>query len=115
MSCRCGTTWTGHRIEHCPSCCQTFTGTSAGDMHRTGEHHISVGPDRRRCLTEAEMLEKGMAKNGRGHWMTRPTTPQNAPPQRPRSDEGDRPGAIAPGGGSDPLESEFAISDRREQ
>lgn len=58
--------------EHCPvrGCHQTFTGATAGDMHRTGKHHVSLGPDRRRCLTEAEMLAKGMARNGRGIWMS---------------------------------------------
>lgn len=68
--CPCGAKWTGARIEHCPACHETFTGTSAGDKHRTGDHATSVGPDRRRCLTVDEMLEKGIARNRRGHWMT---------------------------------------------
>lgn len=58
------------RIEHCAGCHETFTGTSAGDKHRVGDHSVSFGPDRRRCLTVAEMLAKGMARNKRGHWMT---------------------------------------------
>lgn len=67
---KCGATWTGLRIEHCTQCHQTFTGSTAGDMHRTGDHAISEGPDRRRCLTVQEMAEKGMAPNERGVWTT---------------------------------------------
>jgi hypothetical protein len=37
-------------------------------MHRIGDHGIWEGPDRRRCLTAAEMIEKGMAQNDRGQW-----------------------------------------------
>ena len=64
----CGTTWTGHRIEHCTVCHETFTGTSAGDKHRTGGHAVFVGPERRRCLTPDEMRDKGMSQNERGQW-----------------------------------------------
>lgn len=52
--------WTGHRTEHCCSCGNTFTGTTAGDKHRVGDHAVFVGPSRRRCLTADEMLAKGM-------------------------------------------------------
>lgn len=52
------------------SCHQTFTGASAGDMHRTGDHAVNEGPNRRRCLTSAEMREKGMRRNERGIWTT---------------------------------------------
>lgn len=65
---KCDATWTGLRIEHCPSCHATFTGSTSGDMHRTGDHAINEGPDRRRCLTADEMTEKGMTQNGRGQW-----------------------------------------------
>lgn len=67
-SCNCGATWSGHRIEHCPSCHETFTGTSAGDRHRVGDHALSKGPKRRRCLSVEEMSERGMTKNARGQW-----------------------------------------------
>ena len=66
--CNCGATWTGMRMEHCDSCHRTFSGSTAGDKHRTGEHHIFVGPKRRRCLTEDEMTDKGMERNARGIW-----------------------------------------------
>lgn len=46
---RCGKEWTGLRREHCPACHETFNSTSAGDLHRRGEH----GPDRR-CLNPAD-------------------------------------------------------------
>jgi hypothetical protein len=74
-TCHCGATWTGHRIEHCTVCHETFTGTTAGDKHRTGDHNESTGPDRRRCLSRAEMREKGMALNGRGQWTNGGTSP----------------------------------------
>lgn len=67
-SCPCGAKWTGHRIEHCTACHETFTGTTAGDKHRTGDHAVSSGPTRRRCLTPPEMRGKGMAQNARGQW-----------------------------------------------
>ena len=73
--CRCGATWTGLRIEHCMACHQSFTGTTAGDRHRVGDHNTYVGPDRRRCLTPDEMREKGMAQNARGVWGNGGTSP----------------------------------------
>lgn len=76
-TCRCGATWVGKRIEHCASCHETFTGTSAGDKHRVGDHAISVGPNRRRCLTVAEMAKKGLWRTSRGYWAAgRPFTPE---------------------------------------
>lgn len=68
MSCSCQ--FGGSKTEHCPDCHATFTNTAAGDKHRTGKHHITSGPDRRRCLTETEMLAKGMVRNSRGVWMS---------------------------------------------
>jgi hypothetical protein len=62
----CGKTWTGLRMEHCPACCQTFAGTRPGDMHRTGDHGISEGPKRRRCLTVAETLDRGIRADASG-------------------------------------------------
>lgn len=67
---KCDATWTGARIEHCAVCHGTFTGATAGDMHRVGDHGIWEGPDRRRCLAAAEMTDKGMAQNDRGQWTT---------------------------------------------
>ena len=64
----CGATWSGHRIEHCTACHETFTGTGSGDKHRTGDHAVDIGPERRRCLTPDEMRGKGMATNQRGQW-----------------------------------------------
>lgn len=69
-SCHCGATWTGLKIEHCTVCHQTFTGTTSGDMHRVGRHTVTTGPYRRRCLTKAEMIGRGMKQNDRGHWTT---------------------------------------------
>lgn len=70
-TCRiCGDRITGRKLEHCPVCHKTFTGTTAGDMHRVGRHGVTDGPGRRRCLTPAEMLGKGMTRNSKGRWTT---------------------------------------------
>ena len=91
--------WTGHRTEHCCACGETFTGTTAGDMHRVGDHAISVGPDRRRCLRLFEMVDKGMKFTVNAHgtriWNTGRTqdTPfyvsQDGPGLRTAHPEGD--------------------------
>ena len=60
----CGATWGGKRAEHCDSCHQTFSGTSAGDRHRVGDFNDGS----RRCRTVREMLDLGMVRNSRGHW-----------------------------------------------
>ena len=66
----CGSTF-GGQAQHCCACHQTFSGTTAGDMHRTGDHAVSSGPTRRRCLTLAEMTERGMTvtTNAQGTWI----------------------------------------------
>jgi hypothetical protein len=67
---RCGHAWTGLKPEHCTACHQTFGGTTAGDLHRVGQHGVTEGPDRRRCLNAQEMLAKGLVLNDRGLWAT---------------------------------------------
>jgi hypothetical protein len=72
----------------CAACSATFTCVSAFDMHRVGSFGepiyavsrsgksrrvIGHTPHARRCLTESEMLAKGMARNDKGWWMTRPS------------------------------------------
>ena len=95
---KCGASWSGHRIEHCTACCHTFTGTTAGDLHRVGDHAVSVGPNRRRCLTVEEMEARGMARNSKGHWMSAAGRPQNSLPVRPQIDEqGGGGGLVQPG------------------
>jgi hypothetical protein len=42
---KCGKSWTGKSAEHCDVCCQTFSGSSAGDLHRRGPG------DARRCVS----------------------------------------------------------------
>jgi hypothetical protein len=65
---RCLATWTGLKGQHCKSCHATFTGTDAGDRHRTGHHAVTEGPERRRCLTPDEMRDKGLSQNAKGLW-----------------------------------------------
>lgn len=74
-TCRCGAEWTGLRMEHCTECHETFSGSSAGDRHRVGDHAVFAGPDRRRCLTADEMRARGMEQNRRGVWTTGGVSP----------------------------------------
>ena len=68
-TCRtCGDRIAGMKLEHCPSCHETFTCTAAGDMHRAGRHGSTDDP--RRCLSPEEMLDKGMTRNSNGRWTT---------------------------------------------
>ena len=53
--------------NQCRGCNEYFKSNLAFDKHRTGNH----GHDRR-CLTIDEMLAKGMVKNARGFWITKP-------------------------------------------
>lgn len=61
-TCLCGASWTGHKLEHCTvaGCHRTFSSTRAGDMHRTGDHAVTFGPDRRRCKTDDELVKSGL-------------------------------------------------------
>jgi hypothetical protein len=70
VTCPCGVTWDGYRIEHCtvPGCHQTFMGTTVGDMHRVGDFRVTEGPDRRRCLTPDEMRAQGLRQDDEGRW-----------------------------------------------
>lgn len=68
--CPCGAEWYGFKLEHCTvaGCHRTFSSTRAGDMHRTGDHAKTFGPDRRRCKTDDEMNKSGLVArdNGKG-------------------------------------------------
>lgn len=55
---KCDKRWKTHRAEHCPACHETFSGTKTGDAHRVGEHGVTEGPERRRCLAPSEVLIK---------------------------------------------------------
>jgi len=57
---------TGDRNQ-CQGCKVFFNSTAAFDKHREGPHGAG-----RRCLSEAEMLAKGMAKNSAGFWVGSP-------------------------------------------
>src|SRR5690348_5405941 len=71
--------------SECSGCNLTFTSVSAFDMHRVGgwgdpiyatnakgKRGDTIGYTKptRRCLTEQEMLEKGMRKTEKGWWST---------------------------------------------
>jgi hypothetical protein len=47
----------------CRSCGLTFRSTAAFDAHRRGKYGVD-----RRCLTEAELTERGYLPNKDGFW-----------------------------------------------
>lgn len=51
--------------NQCQGCKQPFNSSYAFDKHRVGE----FGKDRR-CLTQSEMLAKGMGTNTAGFWVS---------------------------------------------
>lgn len=69
-----GITLRGDRNE-CPACGLLFNSTAAFDKHRVGDigMHNSKTPNPygpvRRCMTVAEMQERGMAVSN-GYWVT---------------------------------------------
>lgn len=65
---KCGKEWSGNRTEHCPACCQTFAGRTAGDKHRVGDWDNPNDP--RRCLSPDRMRALGMVLNAYGYWST---------------------------------------------
>lgn len=72
----CGRTDHNH-VQHCVACHQSFNSTTAGDMHRVGDHGTRQGPNRRRCLTPDEMRHNGMTQNPQGAWTTGDKLDQN--------------------------------------
>jgi hypothetical protein len=56
------------RRNQCPTCHEYFNSNGAFDKHRTG----SYAKNERRCLTVAEMVDKGMGKNAAGFWIEKP-------------------------------------------
>jgi hypothetical protein len=50
----------------CGACGRIFSSISSFDKHRVGRFE----PMERRCLTEPEMLQRGMTKNEKGWWTT---------------------------------------------
>lgn len=50
----------------CGACGRIFSSVSSFDKHRVGKFE----PMERRCLSEQEMLDKGMTKNDKGWWTT---------------------------------------------
>ena len=50
--------------NQCPGCKRYFNSTGAFEKHRTGTYGVN-----RRCMTEEEMLAKGMCLNRDGFWI----------------------------------------------
>ena len=49
----------------CTGCHRIFASLSAFDLHRTGKFERK----KRRCMTEQQMLTRGMVQNAKGWWM----------------------------------------------
>ncbi len=82
----------GSTVQLCKVCGERFTGSEAGDLHRVvsevysierNGRTLSVGNERRRCLSVAEMLGKGMARNARGEWQRGTAGRRGVPTSRP--------------------------------
>jgi hypothetical protein len=85
---KCGKTWSGHRMQHCPVCCETFSGEQAGDRHRIGDHALPKGtPGARRCMTPEEMRKAGLILDSRGIWAGAEYVPRPTPTRRSRTAE----------------------------
>lgn len=56
----------GASRNQCPGCGLYFNSNKAFDKHRTGKHGVD-----RRCMTEQEMLNKGMCLNDAGFWVSK--------------------------------------------
>lgn len=54
--------------SECSECFETFCGERPHALHRLGNHGVYEGPDRRRCLSVAEMAARGFTRCGRGRW-----------------------------------------------
>jgi hypothetical protein len=54
----------------CRGCGEYFNSVGAFDCHRTGRHVPINQPSQRRCLTVAEMRDKGWLLNDAGFWIT---------------------------------------------
>ena len=50
-------------IKSCAACGELFNSSHAFEKHRHGDHGID-----RRCMTEAEMVAKGMHKGADNFW-----------------------------------------------
>ena len=62
---------TGKPLNLCRTCGHDFGGVHALDMHRVGKHEHLYSDERldgRRCLTETEMLARGMYLSAHGRW-----------------------------------------------
>lgn len=64
----CGGVVTHNAIGHCRACHTSFNGLTLFDLHRVGKY----GTPERRCLTAAEMTEKGWSADSRGVWRAAP-------------------------------------------
>lgn len=64
---------TGDRNQ-CPGRGRYFNSSAAFDKHRTGAHGVD-----RRCLTEREMRDKGMALGASGFWVGSPRPQETLP------------------------------------
>ncbi len=77
----CGDSWTGRNLCHCSACHQTFTGITAFDRHRVGDHFAGT----RRCTEPAEVQ---LLRNHNGHWAAQPdpTSPNPWANKHPEED-----------------------------
>ena len=59
------------RACQCATCGEFFNSDTMFGRHRVGHYERGSTPSSRRCLSVAEMLAKGWARNRRGLWVSR--------------------------------------------
>jgi hypothetical protein len=65
-------------VNQCPTCFTVFNSTAAFDKHRVGLFTA------RRCLSDDEMLAKGMGPNRYGRWVSEKMTQEQVEGLRSR-------------------------------
>jgi hypothetical protein len=73
----------GNRCQ-CPSCGDWFNSTSTFDRHRIGPFETAQSAGARRCLTVAEMIDRGWSRNEAGFWIERRRKASTVRAQAPR-------------------------------
>lgn len=66
---KCGRTWSGARTCHCAGCCETFSSTSAFDLHQRGGDCADPATVRRLAAVEtAHGTVWGWPRGGDAWW-----------------------------------------------
>ena len=65
-------------MQPCILCERKFT-KRGYSTHRIGRHHLKTGKNRRRCLEDSELIERGWTQLDDGTWRTSAESPRTSP------------------------------------